>query len=105
MNRLLININSKVIQNQNSENLEINDKEKETKFNPFKIPKTTLPLILWILLLPANILFYYTIPDVRRKVFDKFPFYLMSFIVSTFYVGTLTYGMIWMVVIIGKIVI
>jgi sodium/potassium/calcium exchanger 4 len=39
--------------------------------------------------------------DCKRKRFEKFPFYFLTFMISTLYVALLTYGLVWMVVIIA----
>jgi hypothetical protein len=79
------------------------EKEAEEALNPFKKPTETPDLIIWTVLIPIKALFYISIPDPRREKFGKFPYYFISFIVATAYVGMFTYGVVWMVVIIGKL--
>ena len=78
--------------------------ELDPVINPFHMPSQTLySKIMWIIILPIHTLFYFTVPDCRRKVFSRFPFYFLTFFMSTIYLGILTYLIVWMVVIIGKL--
>ena len=77
--------------------------DDEAPLNPFKIPSKKAKIILWAIFFPVNVLFFFTVPDTRRKIFSKFPFYFLTFFLSTAYLGVLTYLLVWMVVIIGNI--
>ena len=78
------------------------DNDENTPINPFRIPKeSNLAKLKWFLLFPINFLFFITVPDCRRKSFNKFPLYFLTFVMSTVYLGVLTYAIVWMVVIIG----
>lgn len=69
--------------------------------NPFEMPEKRLSKILHIILFPLYLVFFLTIPDARRPFFRRFPFYFLSFLMSTVYLGALTYLLVWMVVIIA----
>ena len=68
------------------------EEEEDEPFYPFRTPKRALFFIPWLCLLPIKSVFYFTIPDCKRKSFDKFPFYLCTFLVSCCYMGVFTYG-------------
>jgi hypothetical protein len=111
-----------VIEENDSQNTEIamstvelneNDEEKpgeeidendddDSPLNPFKIPSKKSKIVLWAIFFPVNVLFFFTVPDTRRKAFSKFPFYFLTFFISTVYLGVFTYLLVWMVVIIGN---
>ena len=57
--------------------------------------------VVHIILFPISLLFFLTIPDSRRPFFRKFPLYFLSFIMSTVYLGVLTYLLVWMVVVVA----
>lgn len=65
----------------------------------FKMPKGFFSKIVWIFTLPSIILFYLTIPDCRKKDWRKF--YLVTFTVSAFWMGALSYILVWMVSVVG----
>lgn len=71
--------------------------------NPFKLPaqKSKLHKTVHIILLPINLIYFFTIPDCRRRTFRRFPLYFVTFIMSTVYLGLLTYLLVWMIVIIS----
>lgn len=77
------------------------DDDDDTPLNPFKMPINKLKIVLWAIFLPINILFFLTVPDTRRKTFSRFPWYFLSFFISTVYLAVFTYLLVWMVVIIG----
>jgi Ca2+/Na+ antiporter len=77
------------------------DDEDTEPLNLFKAPKKIWLKALWIILFPANMLFYFTIPDCRRDKIKKFPFYLLTFMMSAIYLGILSYLIVWMIVIIA----
>lgn len=53
-----------------------------------------------IFLFPIYLILFITVPDPRRSIFRRFPFYFLSFIMSAVYLGGLTYILVWMVVVI-----
>ncbi len=88
-------------ENESSNNIDDGDDDDEP-LNPFKIPTKKTKKLLWAIFLPASVLFFFTVPDCRRKRFSRFPFFFFTFLMSTVYLGALTYVLVWMVVIIGK---
>lgn len=69
--------------------------------NIFEMPEKRLAKALHIVLFPIKFVFFISIPDVRRPFFRRFPLYFVSFIVSTIYLGLITYVLVWMVVVIA----
>lgn len=79
------------------------DDEEETPYSPFKIPRENFfKALIWFILFPISLLFYFTIPDPNKKFFQKFPFYFITFLFSTAYVAILTYFLVWMTVILSS---
>ena len=97
-----INEAKKSQDNKETKEDENEDEEDKKPFDPFKAPEKLHSKIIWILGFPINVLIYFTVPDTRRERFSKFPFYFITFLVSTVYIGVFTYGLVWMVVIICK---
>ena len=97
-----INETKNIQENKESKVEENKDEEYKKPFDPFKAPEKWLSKIMWILGFPLNFLVYFTVPDTRRERFSKFPFYFITFLISTLYIGVFTYGLVWMVVIICK---
>lgn len=67
--------------------------------NPFHPPKGKFQKLCWSLSLPLNVCFYYTIPDVRRQ--SRRIWYPLSFVVCIFWIAVTSYGLVWMVTVIG----
>lgn len=67
--------------------------------NRIKMPKGFFSKLIWIFTLPSIVLFYITIPDCRRKDWRKF--YLVTFTISAFWMGGLSYILVWMVSVMG----
>jgi hypothetical protein len=72
-------------------------------FDPFNFGKSVK---LWnkiinFIELPVSVPLYFIIPDCRRKIFEKFPFYFITYFFSTILLGILTFIFTWMCVIIG----
>jgi hypothetical protein len=98
---------SSVVKKTESDNLDEEHSEAENNkepLNPFKLSahSTIFSKICWLIFLPINLLYFLTVPDCRRKSFKPFPFYFLTFLMSTLYMAILTYLIVWMVVIIGK---
>ncbi|XP_065569181.1 sodium/potassium/calcium exchanger 3-like [Artemia franciscana] len=69
-------------------------------FHPFQPPKEGLwSKIWWYLMWPNNVLLAITTPDVRRPSCAKF--FILTFIMSVLWIGSLTYVAVWMITIIG----
>lgn len=85
-----------------SVDIQYSQEVKETDENnasPFSFPQGTISRALWIIALPIKCLFFLTIPDCRKARWENW--YLVSFTVSLIWIGSFTYGLIWMVTIIG----
>ena len=66
---------------------------------PWQKPKSILATIWWLLFLPINILFFITIPDVRRaKCVTFFP---ITFLMSVAWIGAISYELTWLITVIG----
>ncbi|KAM7432730.1 hypothetical protein ABFA07_016908 [Porites harrisoni] len=82
--------------NESTENL----LESEETENRLKLPKgSVFSKALWIFTLPSIILFFFTIPDCRKKKWQKF--YLLTFTSSAIWMGGLSYVLVWMVSLVG----
>ncbi|GFV07626.1 transposable element Tcb2 transposase [Trichonephila clavipes] len=58
-------------------------------------------MFLWVVMYPARVLFFITIPDSRRTKLRKlFP---LTFAMSVIWIGVLSYLAVWMVTVVGKI--
>jgi len=90
--------NMKVNQHHSNNSTQL-EEEEVNFFDPFDVPKKLVQRILWFVMFPLKILFYFTIPDNRRKTFKSL--YFLTFLISTIYIGVFTYGIVWMVVIIS----
>ena len=80
---------------------EDDDDDDDKPLNPLDVPEKLHEKLLWAFLLPIRILFFLTVPDCKRKFFQRFPLYFLTFIISTIYLAVLTYLLVWMVVIIA----
>lgn len=67
--------------------------------SPFSPPKKTWPFVCWLLGLPINALYYFTIPDVRIEKRRKWV--IISFVVCIVWIGLTSYVLVWMVTVIG----
>lgn len=66
---------------------------------PWSPPEGTWARICWALGMPINLLFYFTIPDVKKESCRKFVAF--SFVVCIVWIGVTSYILVWMVTIIG----
>lgn len=66
---------------------------------PWSPPEGTWARICWALGMPINVLFYFTIPDVKKESCRKFV--VFSFVVCIVWIGVTSYILVWMVTIIG----
>lgn len=67
--------------------------------SPFKIPDGVFPKIAWVLGMPVCLLFYITIPPCCKQRWSEW--FLVTFLMSVLWMGTLSYILVWMVVIMG----
>ena len=66
---------------------------------PWDIPSGILAKIWWLCFFPVNLLFFLSIPDVRRpKCVKWFP---LSFIMCIAWIGVVAYQVTWLITIIG----
>lgn len=66
----------------------------------FSMPrKGAFKQIAWVLMWPASLIFYFTIPDCRNERWKRW--YMVTFTMSILYIGSLSYVIAWMVTIIG----
>lgn len=101
----------KIIKQTESPDSEIEEQDEEItietseqdhsdeEVNHFKLPNGFFSKLIWIFTLPSIILFHLTIPDCRKKEWRKF--YLVTFTISAFWMGGLSYILVWMVSIVG----
>ena len=67
--------------------------------SPFKVPDGVIPKIAWILGMPVCLLFYITIPPCCKQRWSEW--FLVTFLMSVLWMGTLSYILVWMVCIVG----
>ena len=67
--------------------------------SPLSPPEGIWSRICWALGLPINILFFFTIPDVKKESCRKFAGF--SFVLCIVWIGVTSYILVWMVTIIG----
>ncbi|XP_054759349.2 sodium/potassium/calcium exchanger 3-like [Lytechinus pictus] len=67
--------------------------------SPFCVPDGLMNIIKWFVTLPICILLFFTIPDCRRKRFDRW--YMATFFASVGWIAIFSYVMVWMVAYIG----
>eukprot|EP00794_Sanderia_malayensis_P009166 gene9166-10139_t len=67
--------------------------------SPFKVPDGFFAKIGWILGMPVCLLFYITIPPCCKQRWSEW--FLVTFLMSVLWMGTLSYLLVWMVCIVG----
>ena len=73
--------------------------DDDTPMYPWQRPKGILASIWWLCFFPLNLLFFITIPDVRRKkCVNLFP---LAFIMSVVWIGAISYEVTWLITVIG----
>ncbi|XP_051953181.1 sodium/potassium/calcium exchanger 5-like [Xyrauchen texanus] len=75
---------------------EITEEQKSV----FTMPEHNLKRILWVLSLPAILLLYLTIPDCRKRFWNRF--YMITFLMSAVWISAFTYILVWMVTVVGE---
>ena len=68
--------------------------------SPFEIPKTSFKLVIWVVMLPIQCLFFITMPDCRKKGWENW--YPVTFVVSILWMAIISYVLVWTVSIIGE---
>ena len=79
---------------------QVQDEEaEEVPGYPWEPPKGVLAKIWWLAFFPTNLLFFLTIPDVRRPRFvNWFP---VSFAMCMAWIGAISYEVTWLITVIG----
>ena len=67
-----------------------------------RMPDTCLARLHWVVMLPAKTLFFLTMPDCRQPGRVQ-KLYLLTIIIAFVWIVTLSYLMVWLVVIVGKL--
>ncbi|KAK3596839.1 hypothetical protein CHS0354_015698 [Potamilus streckersoni] len=68
--------------------------------SPWTIPDKFLSRVFWVAMIPVKALLYFTTPDCRRPgIWRKL--YMLTFVMSVFWIAAFSYVMVWMVVIAG----
>ncbi|XP_071490620.1 sodium/potassium/calcium exchanger 3-like [Diadema antillarum] len=67
--------------------------------SPLAIPDGKLNIFKWLMTLPISVLLFFTVPDCRRKRFDRW--YMVTFFMSVAWIAIFSYIMVWMVAYIG----
>ncbi|XP_071964891.1 sodium/potassium/calcium exchanger 5-like [Antedon mediterranea] len=78
------------------------DEETEKKSSVFSSPESPAMYVCWVLGLPVITVYYLTIPDCRRKGWEKT--YFITFVMGTIWMAGLSYILIWMITVIGHTV-
>ena len=75
------------------------DDDDEDPGYPWEPPKGVLAKIWWLCFFPTNLLFFLTIPDVRRpSCVNWFP---VSFAMCMAWIGAISYEVTWLITVIG----
>ncbi|PIK59304.1 putative sodium/potassium/calcium exchanger 3-like [Apostichopus japonicus] len=63
--------------------------------SPFHVPRDSwTSLLIWILYLPSQAIFYFTIPNCKRKSWTSW--YPLTFLMSLLWIGLSSYVLVWM---------
>ncbi|XP_015906651.1 probable sodium/potassium/calcium exchanger CG1090 [Parasteatoda tepidariorum] len=73
--------------------------EAEEENSVFSPPEGGFRKSFWLLSIPILIVCYFTIPDCRRKRWEKW--FFVTFLASCVWIGALSYILVWMITIIG----
>ncbi|KAJ7409275.1 Sodium/potassium/calcium exchanger 4 [Willisornis vidua] len=101
------NGSSKALQNRRQENIEngnipVGTQEEENEqdtLSPFSVPDGKMNKIKWVLTWPLIFLLFTTIPNCSKPRWEKC--FMLTFILSTFWIALFSYFMVWMVTVIG----
>ncbi|XP_060118684.1 sodium/potassium/calcium exchanger 4 isoform X2 [Heteronotia binoei] len=105
--RLIHSTNGKVLQNGKHENIEngaihVDNQEEANEHNnlsPFSPPEGRINKVKWVLTWPLIVLLFFTIPNCSKPRWEKC--FMLTFILSTFWIALFSYVMVWLVTIIG----
>ncbi|KFP81499.1 Sodium/potassium/calcium exchanger 4, partial [Acanthisitta chloris] len=98
---------NKALQNRRQENIEngnipvVNQEEENEQdiLSPFSLPAGKMNKIKWVLTWPLIFVLFSTIPNCSKPRWEKF--FMLTFILSTFWIALFSYFMVWMVTVIG----
>ncbi|KFZ59112.1 Sodium/potassium/calcium exchanger 4, partial [Antrostomus carolinensis] len=101
------NGSSKPLQNGRHENIEngnipvVNQEEESEQDNlsPFSLPDGKMNKIKWVLTWPLIFVLFCTIPNCSKPRWERC--FMVTFILSTFWIALFSYFMVWMVTVIG----
>ena len=85
-------------------NLSLADKSEEEQFSPTKFPDAGESLVnkaKFYISYPLYCLLYFTVPDSRKP--ERQSIFMVTFVMSLFWLCMFSYVMVWMITIIGKI--
>ncbi|XP_063003707.1 sodium/potassium/calcium exchanger 4 isoform X2 [Elgaria multicarinata webbii] len=105
--RLIHSANGKLVQNGKHENIEngaihVDNQEEENEhisLSPFSPPEGKMDKVKWILTWPLIFLLFFTIPNCSKPRWENF--FMLTFILSTFWIAFFSYFMVWLVTVIG----
>jgi len=87
-------------QNENGYQIALKDEDDEEDGSIFSMPhKGAFKQIAWVIMWPANFIFFLTIPNCRTKRWRKW--FMVTFLMSIIYIGSLSWVIAWFVTIIG----
>ncbi|XP_017669377.1 PREDICTED: sodium/potassium/calcium exchanger 4 isoform X2 [Lepidothrix coronata] len=101
------NGSSKALQNRRQENIEngnipVGNQEEENEqdtLTPFSVPGGKMNKVKWFLTWPLIFLLFTTIPNCSKPRWEKW--FMLTFVLSTFWIALFSYFMVWMVTVIG----
>ncbi|KAJ7401699.1 Sodium/potassium/calcium exchanger 4 [Pitangus sulphuratus] len=101
------NGSSKALQNRRQDNIEngnipVGNQEEENEqdtLTPFSVPAGKMNKLKWLLTWPLIFLLFVTIPNCSKPRWEKW--FMLTFILSTFWIALFSYFMVWMVTVIG----
>jgi len=73
---------------------EDDDDDDDEPANPYEVPDSTGSKIFWALTLPMTVLMFYTVPDCRKP--NRKNWFFATFMMSIFWIGALSFLMVWM---------
>ena len=69
--------------------------------SPLSVPDSVPGILWWIFTMPFTLVFVVTIPDCRRPGAWRRTF-LLTFIMSSLWIGGLSWLLIWMAIVVGE---
>ncbi|XP_032546698.1 sodium/potassium/calcium exchanger 4 [Chiroxiphia lanceolata] len=101
------NGSSKALQNRRQENIEngnipVGNQEEENEqdtLTPFSVPDGKMNKVKWFFTWPLIFLLFATIPNCSKPRWEKW--FMLTFVLSTFWIALFSYFMVWMVTVIG----